>query len=143
MMGYNVNISVENIWNYSKKFLTGFTVSNTVRHRDANEYSTTSTSYIRIKKYLISGCGRIRIKYKLRTSNSNSICYVAIYKNGSIEDEKHTPGITYSEESVDIDVNNSDVIEIKLRGTNSSYDVYISDIRICYDLVNGGVTEVD
>ena len=140
-MGYHKSINPADIWSYSKRTISLFKVSDTVRMQDANEYTTTNTSsYDEIKKYLMCSYGQIRIKFKLKNDSALETHY-KIFKNSTEVASGFTNNTIYTEKMEDIDVAPGDIITIKMQVTGSTGRM--KDIRLCYDLSQSEVVELD
>jgi hypothetical protein len=109
--------------------------SDTLRGSLGNEVGTQSTTYVKKKQFTINASGTFRIKFTLRTNNSDYHVYGRVYKNGvAFGTERSMQSATGVEYSEDLAFNAGDTCEIWIRYQNASYWGYVSSFRIYFDM---------
>lgn len=108
--------------------------SSTVRLSADTTKTTTSTSYVLMKKIVVFRTGIYRVSFRMRNNNGIGGGKARIYRNGTPYGTERvgTNGatVTYTE---DLPFSKGDTIEVWAL-SNSSYSTYISNFKIAFDL---------
>ena len=114
--------------------------SDTLRHSNDAEKTTSSTTYVKLKEILVNKAirGKIRIKFDLKTNNASYQAKARIYKSGyplgSIRFTNETSYVTFSEDlDVTLDVNSKLQIYGLIEQSPPGL-CYVRNFRLYYDL---------
>ena len=110
-----------------------YIVSDTLRASADTQQATTSDSYVKKKDITIKHGGTLRIKFDLKSTNTDG-AYGRIYVNGvAIGTERITFSTTYATYSEDIGgFNTDDEVQLYIR-RNSADTCYIRNFRLYWD----------
>ena len=98
---------------------------------NADQSSTPSTSYVKLKESLIARNGTLRIKFKLRAT-SPATAYGRIYRSGTaVGTQRSTTATSYVEFSEDITGwSIGDKVQIYVHTSNASYAAFVMDFEL-------------